>query len=402
MGASCSACSHGTEKVVENIEAVAEVAEVTKSLSGHDVVDGQAGVFVDGQVNATELTLMCKSQLSLIGDSPGISTRSTIGVSLDPFQSEPTTSLGRDELLGLPRLGPVGSGGWPVKAVMTEEMVRLQEDTLRLFKEQQGEEMTNFNSEYLTSMTLENYLVPRYDPGLLAKACAHRSAMEDKLTGRHPVQLNGSCRIVGWDGQGRTIIALEPCTMQGSLAELLDHFEYIYWNALDLNKPGVNGLVVVLDVGGGYNWKHFLSMRALTDVVKLLKNCFHGRLAALLLVDIPKAFHGILNTVASFAEPATRKRISSLAGVDALLEGLRQLGVDAPTVDYFRGFMAQRRNREVAPTWNPLVDVPFFLERFPGLVATANLQTITPDHHTQFRQALVQFRLHQWGLPDRV
>lgn len=392
MGLACSRCDDGAEAVC-TIERIPE-----PSVSG--LVDAEGT-----DKDPADLTLLRRG---LLPDKPSndlldsMSTEpSNEGLLSQLALSEAMDEPERTEDTSVPPLGPVGCGGWPAKdIVVTEEMARLKEDTLRLFKDQYKTEMTDFNLEYLTSATLQNYSEGRYAPELLVNACGHRAEMEDKLNGRRPIVLNGSCRIVGWDGHGRTIVALEPCTMQASLVDLLDHFEYVFWNALDLNKPGVKGVVMVVDVGGGYNWKHFLSMHAMTEAVKLLKNCFHGQLAALYLVDMPSAFRRVFNGFSSFAEPETRQRIQCISGIETLVEALQELGVDCPTIEYFRSFMAQRRKHDRVQSWNPLVEVPFALENLPGLAMNTDVNSITAEHHKEFRQAVLQCRLHQWGFQE--
>jgi len=393
MGASCSGHHDVSEVECEKIG----------STSYTNTVD------VDGVVIGTEeLTLTYKAQ-SFHSDSDrdrrlgGMSTPSSMREpSLQPFPSESTGSHSWEGDIGVPSLGPVGSAGWPGHETLTENMVSLKKDTLRLFEQSQKKKMTEFNSAFLTPMTLQTYLFPRYAPELLAKTCEHRAAMEDKLNGRGTIRLNGSTRIVGWDGQGRTIVAMEPNTLSASFGEMLDHFEYVYWNALDLNKPGAIGVVFIIDVGGGFNWKQFLSMKAVIDTVNFLKNCVHGRMAALYMVDMPSSFQGIYNAVAATAAADTRERIKCISGVDGLVEALQQLDVDVATTDYFRSFMLQRRDRAAAQTWNPVIDVPFFLERFPSLILNADTPSITADFHNEFRDAVLQFRLHKWGLPDSL
>jgi len=315
-------------------------------------------------------------------------------------KGEETPGLGLEgedeDRITVPKLGPVGSG-WYVENDMTEKLSTLRKETIQLLQKMSPESVIPFNTDFLTPATLIHYTHPRYDPESLAKACVHRASVHRKLTCKDPFNLNGSCRIVGWDGQGRTIVALEPCTMRAPLLDMLAHFEYVFWTAQDLNRPGAVGSVVVVDVGGGYNWRHFLSVSAVMETVKLLKTCFHGRLGALYMIDMPSTFHSVYSIAVGYAEKQTKERIQCLSGVDPLLQELKRLEVDVETIDYFRTFMAQRRQNSAHQTWTPVIDLPSMGKQFSHLNLSQNTHCFTESQHLQFRTSIQQLRLRKWG-----
>lgn len=429
MGAHCTLChGHGNEDVVvveveelgldkeaarKNADAVAQIA------AAFDATVKEEGPAIDPVADAQPANAVCEVK---IADDP-CSTEAIAHTTEQALASEALEATSRNDqacadeksaAVQAPQsdsrdasdriksfaMGPLGAGAWCATPKMTDEMQRLKDEAISLFKTGGNGELTPFNLDFLSPMTLHTYLVPVYHADILMKCCVHRAAMEAKLTGKVPIRLNGSCRILGWDEDGRSIILLDCSTMTASLSELLDHFEYVFWTALDCNKPGVNRVVVIVDFGGGYNWRHFLSMRALMDLVQLLSQCLHERLEGLFILDMPSTFQGVYSTIMKFAEGDTRRRIRGLVGIEQLLTELQERRVEPATIAQLDELLkkSRRKRKDSAPkSWVPILDAPFFQDQLQDLNIGPDTECITEEYHKRFRQAIQENRVARWG-----
>lgn len=297
----------------------------------------------------------------------------------------------------VPSLGPVGCGGWHMEEDVTEEMREATKLATEMYAKRQKKALTEFNERFLTSVTLANYVDP-VAPQHLVNALIGRARSEDILCGRKPVYLCSSFRVIGWDAAGASVLAVEPSTLRNSLAHALPQVEYLGWTAFDLNRPGANGFVVVVDFGGGFNPLHFLNPKPILDLAGLLEGQWRRRLKAALFIDVPGSFNGILNTFLMFVKANTRDKIRVVPSMQEAVKELERMGCDQETFENAQQYLSARRDRAAKPCFHPLVDYSFFRERLADMHLSAESEYITQEVHNRLRDAIQEFRIHRWGV----
>jgi len=301
--------------------------------------------------------------------------------------------------LSAPPLGPVGCGGWHAEDDMTPDMRATASRAEEIFRKRERTDLTEFNRDFLTSVTLSNYVEPVV-PQHLATALVARARNERIFTGAEPVYIGSSTRIIGWDGAGAAVMAAEPCLMRKSLSYIMPQVQYLGWSALDTNKPGANGFSVIMDYGGGFNPVHFLNPKPVIDLASMVEGQWRRRLNVALLVDMPVSFRGILNTFLMFVKQTTREKIKIVPTMEDAVEELRKMGCDAETLAYTQRYLVERRDRSAKQRFHPLVDYSFFREQLADLNLSEDTEFLTEEHHERLRDAIQEFRIHRWGLPS--
>lgn len=299
-----------------------------------------------------------------------------------------------------PPLGPVGAGGWHFEDEVTDEMRVVAKQAEEMYSQSELKDLTPFNKEYLTNVTLHYYIDP-ISPKHLVNALKRRAAQESVLTCREPILLGSSFRVIGWDGMGASVIASEPSMFKKSICHVLNQTEYTGWSAMDMNKPGAHGVSIIMDFGGGFSARHFLDVATLKEIASLVEGQWRRRLKVVLLVDIPRVFQSILNMFLAMLKENTRNKIRCVS-LGAAIEELVAMGCDGETVSYSKSYMANRRRKSQMQTYHPIVDYSWFRERLAALKLSQDSEYLIEEAHLELRSAIQEFRVQKWGIPEAV
>mmetsp|Transcript_27548 Transcript_27548/g.53985 ORF Transcript_27548/g.53985 Transcript_27548/m.53985 type:complete len:604 (-) Transcript_27548:112-1923(-) len=295
----------------------------------------------------------------------------------------------------VPPLGPVGCGGWFAEAELTEEMRQVRAQAIELL-EQEDVHPSQYHLEFLTAATLGNYVDP-LAPHHLVTALKRRIQVEEVLTAKKAIYQNSSIRVIGWDGNGTAVISQECSTMRASMGYALEQIEYVVWTSMDLNKPGTNGFVAIMDFGGGISTRYFLDPRPVIELASMVEGQWRRRLKVAYLVDIPRSFERFITFFLGILKQSTREKVRFIGTVDELIVELERSGCDEETLATARSALESRRKSGAKQTWFPLVDHSFFRETLADLHLSQDLESFTEVHHRRFRDAISAFRIKRWG-----
>jgi len=306
----------------------------------------------------------------------------------------------------VPPLAPLGGGGWHLEEYFEDEMRKVRDEALHLFRsERQEGDVPSFISDFLTPFTLFNYIRP-HAPIHLKKTLLRRAEREQHLTCQvgQGIELVGSMRVLGFDGQGMSIVVSEPGTMKQSVGPYLDQVEYVSLTALDLNQPNpvcASGFIQFLDFGGGFNLTHFLDPRPCIALSQVWESVFRRRTKAVILLEMPKTFQAPMNLFLQLSKHSTRNKMRFCANPEEAIDELKKFGCDEETLVQFRNYMNERRSSQSPPAWHPIIDLPFFRERLASLRLNQDTPFLSGDAHRRFREAIQEFRIRRWGPPMR-
>ena len=195
-----------------------------------------------------------------------------------------------------------------VEADMTDEMRYVLQAALDAYKEKEGTAATDAQRAFLTSTTLKHYVDP---PKVthLRNALLRREKVKETLRGED-VYLAGSLRVVGWDGDGSSILSWETQTQRAAFASYIPQFEYMLWTAFDLNRPGADGAIVISSYTAGYfNPMYFMNPKPVIALAEMLEGQYRRRLKAAIMVGMPRAFEWILSLLLKAVKEETRKKL---------------------------------------------------------------------------------------------
>mmetsp|Transcript_12919 Transcript_12919/g.33232 ORF Transcript_12919/g.33232 Transcript_12919/m.33232 type:complete len:453 (-) Transcript_12919:168-1526(-) len=291
-------------------------------------------------------------------------------------------------------LGPVGSGCGAVQRELTEDMRQVAREALELYRTRKRQKPTEFHELFLTRATLANYIEPVASQHL-ARALERRDNIASILQGEKPLYLGSPSRVIGWDQDGCSLVMVEPGLLKSSLGSALTHIEYTVWTAMDLNKPGANEFVVIVDLGSGFNPLHFLNPGPLIALAGALEGQWRRRMKATLLIDVPPAFQKIIDLFMSMIKPSTRERIRSVSAEEAV-DALRAMGCDDETMASAERCIDERR-RKTKPAYHPIVDCSFFRERLANFNMGATSEYASPAFHQALRRVVAEWQIHKWG-----
>jgi len=189
--------------------------------------------------------------------------------------------------------------------------------------------------------------------------------------------------------------------MRASMAYALEQIEYTVWTAMDLNKPGANGFVAIMDFGGGFTARYFLNPKPVIELAGMIEGQWRRRLKVAYLVEIPSSFQRFIQLFLRMLKQSTRAKVRFIASVEELMVELERSGCDEETLATARFALETRRKRGAKQTWFPLVDHSFFRETLGDLHLSQDLESFTEMHHRRFRDAISAFRIKRWGHPFR-
>jgi hypothetical protein len=182
----------------------------------------------------------------------------------------------------------------------------------------------------------------------------------------------------------------------------LEQIEYAVWTSMDLNKPGANGFVAIMDFGGGFSARHFLYPKPVIELASMVEGQWRRRLKVAYLVDIPRSFERFINLFLRMLKKSTREKVRFIGSVEELIVELERSGCDEETLATARSALETRRKHGAKQTWFPLVDHSFFRETLADLHLSQDLESFTEMHHRRFRDAIRAFRIKRWGHPLSV
>ena len=287
------------------------------------------------------------------------------------------------------------------EAQLTNEMMQVRQAALESYAEKAGMPATDRQRAFLTSTTLRHYVNPAK-----VKHLTNTLLRREKCTQllRGDVNLVGSLRVVGWDGDGSTILSWETATQRATFKEYLPQFEYCFWTALDLNRPTASGIILISSYTNGYfNPLYFLNPSPLLALAEMLEGQYRRRLKAAIIIGMPRAFNWLLKLLLKAVKEETR---SKLVMCDTEEEALQRLSamhnVDEPTLRRLQASLDNRLQHRRSPKrcglrWSPLVEHPFFEQALAELKLDAQTERITPKIHAGLRRAIHEFRVQHWG-----
>jgi len=298
-----------------------------------------------------------------------------------------------------PPLGPVGSGGWQIEEDMTEDMRQVRSEALEQVEKEGKARLSQWHLDFLTAATLVNYVEP-IATGHLVNTLRRRKEKESLLTAKTDIYLNSSFRVIGWDGEGTSVVAHEWCTMRKSCYYGLDQVEYLGWTSMDLNKPGANGFITIVDFGGGFNPFHFLNPKPILALAGMIEGQWRRRLKAAYMVEMPPSFQRFMTFFLRALKDTTCSKFHFCSSPEEMLSTLESMGCDEETRETCRLSMVNRREPDARQKWFPVVDHSFFKDKLADLGWSQDLEYLSERHHERLREAIQQFRVWKWGLPQ--
>lgn len=292
-------------------------------------------------------------------------------------------------------LRPLGSG-WHDESLMTDDMRSVRCKAIEAFEAQEKKQLTPFNLDFLTTDTLKNYVNPT-SLNHLVTTLKRRADVERMLTVTEPIFLNGSLRVIGWDGDGISIIASEPSTMRKAMSAYVDQIEYVIWSALDLSKPGDCRYIAVNFLGGGFNPMHYLNPKPLTSLASFIEGQWRRRLKTVYLVEMSRSFEFVFNLMMGLVKEHTKEKVRLISTAEDMCKELRRIGCDEEMISAWRATVESRRSRSTCQRWFPVIDHPFFKAKLASLKLDQDLEYFTIEHHKRFREAIDEFRVWKWG-----
>ena len=279
---------------------------------------------------------------------------------------------------------------------MTDSMREVRDQAVALLEGR----LTDEQQAYLTSATLKHYVDP-LRPQALAASLNRRHQQRNVLTVQVPIDLVGSLRFVGWDGEGSCILSWETSTQQKSFSRYLPQFEYVVNTALDLNAPSATGFIILSHYPCGYfNPMLWLDPRPLLDLAAMLESQFRRRLKAAIMIGMPRSFERLFSVLAKATKAETRQKLRMAATEADAIRLLREsYVVDEPTLHRIEGFLANRvshrQSRAVQQEWAPVLDHPFFAADTDALRLNSATPAITAQIHRALRSAVHRWHLQQ-------
>lgn len=294
------------------------------------------------------------------------------------------------------------------EAELTDAMREVRDTALEEYAELAGAPATDAQRAFLTSTTLRHYVDPPKVKHLV-NALARRGKQKALLRG-DDVYLAGSLRVVGFDKDGSSILSWETATQRASFASYIPQFEYMFWTALDLNRPGATGVIVISSYTNGYfNPLQFMNPAPVLALAEMVEGQYRRRLKAGIMVGMPRAFDWLFKLLLKAVKEETRNKLAICKDEEEVIELLRSThGVDEATLERYRASLQNRLDHRKAPKahalrWSPLIEHPFFEAALADLGLDAQTDRITPAVHARLRRAVHEFRLQHWGaLTQRV